>query len=148
MEKRNVQANFQLQDSYVKDFMIHNIKRINNSEEFEVSGQIGFGIKKIDEDKFKYISQIELINDIKVEKNKEEYANIHISMIGLFTATKSKELNKEKFIEMLKLNGATTLSHLIRSYIYAITGLSGMPQITTTMSNFIEFFKESQKEDI
>ena len=46
---------------------------------------------------------------------------------------------------MLKLNGATTLSHFIRTYVYSVTGLSGMPQISTPMVNFMEFFKNAEE---
>ena len=38
--------------------------------------------------------------------------------------------------EMLKLNGATTLSHLTRSYIYTVTGLSGITNIVTPMVDY------------
>ncbi len=70
-------------------------------------------------------------------------------MIGLFIGTKAKDYDKHKFEEMLKINGATTLSHLIRAYVYTTTGLSGMPQISTPMMNFVKFFKEAKevKED-
>ena len=44
--------------------------------------------------------------------------------------------SKEEFEEMLKLNGATTLSHLIRSYIYTVTGLSGITNIVTPMVDY------------
>ena len=54
-------------------------------------------------------------------------------------------MDNKKFEEMLKLNGATTLSHLIRAYIFAVTGLSGIPQISTPMINFVDFFENAKE---
>ena len=51
---------------------------------------------------------------------------------------------KSDFEEMLKINGATTLSHLIRSYIHTNTAISGMPNIIVPMINFVQFFKENE----
>lgn len=61
-------------------------------------------------------------------------------MGGLFKYSDKNQ--KEKFEEMLKINGATTLSHLIRAYIHTNTAISGMPNIITPMINFVEFFNE------
>ena len=145
MENKNVQALFQLQDSYVKDFDIHIVKKIDKRENLNITGQLGFRILNIREDKESFTGEIELINDLKVSVKEEEYANIHISMCGLFFGTKTNEYDKNRFEEMLKLNGATTLSHLIRAYVYSVTGLSGMPQISTPMINFMEFFKNAKE---
>jgi len=145
MEQKNVQALFQLQDSYIKDFSINTIKKIEKREGLNIAGQLGFRIININEERDNFFGQIELINDIKVSFKEEEYVNIHISMIGLFSCIKSQECDSKKFEEMLKLNGATALSHLIRAYVYSVTGLSGIPQITTPMVNFVEFFKNAKE---
>lgn len=145
MEKKNVQALFQLQDSYIKDFDIHTFKKIEQKENLNIMGQLGFRIINIKEEKDNYIGQIELINDLKISIKEENYSNIHISMVGLFLGKKTDDYDKTKFEEMLKLNGATTLSHLIRAYVYSVTGLSGMPQISTPMINFIEFFNNARE---
>ena len=68
-------------------------------------------------------------------------------MVGIFGGEKNDNFSKENFEEMLKINGASTLSHLMRAYIYTMTGLSGMPQINTPMINFIEFFKNAQEKN-
>lgn len=145
MENKNVQALFQMQDSYVKDFDLHITKKIDKRENLNIIGQVGFRILNIREDKESFVGQIELINDLKVSVKEEEHANIHISMCGLFLGTKTEEYDKNNFEKMLKLNGAATLSNLIRAYVYSVTGLSGIPQISTPMINFIEFFKNAKE---
>jgi len=145
MKQKNVQAQFQLQDSFVKEFNIDTRKKIESKENLNITGQMGFKINEVREENKNYVGQIELINDLKVSLKDEEYVNIHISMVGLFIGTKSAEYDKNRFEEMLKYNGATTLSHLIRAYIYTVTGLSGIPQISTPMINFVEFFKNAKE---
>lgn len=143
--QKNVQAIFQLQDSFVKEFSINTLKKIDDKENLNIEGNLGFKINDIGENKEHFIGRVELINDLKILSKEDEIGNIHISMIGLFYGAKSDKLDKNKFVEMLKLNGATTLSHLIRAYVYTLTGLSGMPQISTPMINFVEFFKNAKE---
>ena len=64
-------------------------------------------------------------------------------MQALFTG--NKEIENKKFEEMLKYNGASILSQIIRAYIITNTSLSGMPTINLPMINFIEFFNKSEK---
>jgi preprotein translocase subunit SecB len=145
MEDKNVQALFQLQDSYVKKFNIETEKKIDSKNNLNIMGQVEFKIQDIREDKNSFIGQIELSNDLKIVSKEEECAKIHIIMCGLFIGTKAVGYDEKAFEKMLKINGATTLSHLIRAYIYSVTGLSGMPQISTPMVNYTEFFKETKE---
>ena len=55
-------------------------------------------------------------------------------------------IEENTFKEMLKINGATTLSHLCRAYINSATALSGMPPITIPLINFCEFFENAVEE--
>lgn len=55
------------------------------------------------------------------------------------------EIEKD-FEKMLKLNGATTLSHLMRAYVASNTALSGMPTIMVPMVNFGEFFDNVEEQ--
>lgn len=145
MEQKNVQAQLQLQDSFVKEFNLQTIKKFNAKENLKINGQLGFKMNSINEKENIFKGEIELINDLKVVCKGEECSNIHIVMVGIFTATKDNKYDKNCFEEMLKLNGATTLSYLIRAYIYSVTGLSGIPQITTPLINFKEFFENAKE---
>lgn len=145
MEQKNVQAHFQLLDSYVKEFDLKVLSNFDKSQERNYEGKIGFRIINIKEENNKYSGEIELINDIKIKVNDEEKVNIHIAMIGIFTQDKDSE--KKEFEKMLKINGATTLSNFIRSYIYTATGLAGIPQVIVPMINFVEFFKNFKEDN-
>lgn len=144
MEKSTVQASFQLMDNYISDFSLKVFNKINSDRDLGINANIGFRIVNINEKEL--IGQIELKydldivdNEIKEENNK--VAKINMTMHALFKGT--GDIDSEKFEEMLRLNGATTLSHLCRAYINNTTALSGMPTITMPLINFSEFFENA-----
>lgn len=137
----NIKAKFQLLDSYIKKYSMEVNRKIQNNEEIEIDGQMGFGIVQITKTE-ELIGEIELTNKIILKINNKEVGTINIVMGALFNGTLDIE---EEFEKMLKLNGATTLSNLMRAYVASNTALSGMPTIMVPMINFVEFF--NNKED-
>ena len=136
----NIKAKFQLLDSYVKNYSLNLKRKIQNNEDVEVKGQIGFGIVNITK-KDNLVGEVELANKIELIIKEENVGEIQISMGALFEG----ELEIEKdFERMLQINGATTLSHMMRTYIITNTALSGMPTITLPLINFVEFFKNAK----
>lgn len=147
MEKSVVQADFQLMDNYISEFSLNVFNKIKPNTNLGINANIGFRIVNINEKEL--IGQIELKydidvidNDITAENNK--VAKINITMNALFKG--SGDIEIEKFEDMLRLNGATTLSHLCRAYINTTTALSGMPAITMPLINFHEFFKNAKEK--
>lgn len=136
----NIKAKFQLLDNYVKNYSLELKRKIQNNEDVEVNGQISFGIVNITKEN-SLIGEVELANEIDLIAKGESVGKIHIVMGALFEG----ELEIEKdFEKMLQINGATTLSHMARTYIMTNTALSGMPTITLPMINFVEFFKNAK----
>lgn len=142
MEKSAVQADFQLMDNYISEFSLKVFNKINNDKNLGINANIGFRIVDINEKKL--IGQIELKYDIDITDNEDKVSKIIIVMNALFKG--SENIDKEKFEQMLKMNGATTLSHLCRAYINSATALSGMPTVTMPLINFYEFFKQAKEE--
>lgn len=140
---KNVQAQFQMLDSYVKEYNLKTTCKLTDDMNMNINGQIGFGIIKITEEEDRLVGEIEVSNNLDIMVEEKCKAEIEIVMRGLFQYTNKDE--KEKFEEMLKINGATTLSHLIRAYIHTNTAISGMPNIITPMINFVEFFHENSE---
>lgn len=137
----NIKAKFQLLDNYIKKYSMEVNRKIQSNEEIEIDGQIGFGIVNITKTD-ELIGEIELTNEIVLKSNGEEIGTINVVMGALFQG--DLEIEKD-FEKMLKLNGATTLSHLMRAYVASNTALSGMPTIMVPMVNFVEFF-DNEKE--
>ena len=134
---KNIQAQFQMLDSYVREYSLKTKGKITENMDTKINGQIEFGIVKITTKEDMLIGEIELSNTLE-----KSLAQIQIVMRGLFSG--DVKLEKSDFEEMLKINGATTLSHLIRSYIHTNTAISGMPNIIVPMINFVQFFKENE----
>lgn len=146
MEKSTVKADFQLMDNYISEFSLKVFNRINPNKNLEIDANIGFGIININEKDL--IGQIELNYDIDIMDNEikdddKKVAKIQITMNALFQGT--GKIDIKMFEQMLRINGATTLSHLCRAYINNATALSGMPTITMPLINFNEFFEDSDK---
>lgn len=140
---KTVIANFQILDNYINDFSLNIFEKINNDEDLGINVTLGYRTVNIKEKDL--IGQIELKYDIDITKNDKKVAKISMTMSGLFKT--EEKTDKETFEEMLKINGATTLSHLCRAYIYSATGLAGMPNITLPLINFYEFFKNAKKDE-
>lgn len=137
----NIKAKFQLLDNFVKNYSIEVKRKIQSNEIVEIDGQISFGIVNITKEDERLIGEIELTNELELMINGEKVGKIYITMGALFEG--KIEIEKE-FENMLKLNGATTLSHMIRTYITTNTALNGMPIITLPLINFVEFFKNEK----
>lgn len=138
---KNVQAQFQMLDSYVKEYTLKTNCKLSEHMNINVNGEVQFRIVNITEKDDMLVGEIELMNNLDLIVEDEIKAQIKIVMGGLFSYT--DKTKKEEFENMLKINGSTTLSNFIRTYIYTNTSISGMPPIITPMINFIEFFKEN-----
>lgn len=140
---KNVQAQFQMLDSYVKEYELNTKSKIPKNKKITANGEVQFRIINIEEKQDILLGEIELLNNLDLIVEEEVKAQIKIKMRGLFSYT--DKTKKEEFEHMLKINGSTTLSNFIRTYIYTNTSISGMQPIITPMINFIEFFKENQE---
>ena len=144
MEKSITLAEFQLIDNYISEFSLNVMKKVTIDDDLVTNGNVGYSIINIDNKNM--TGQVELSYDISMMIKDEKIGDIRLVMNALFKA--SNNISEEKFEEMLKINGATTLSHLCRAYINSVTAQSGMPPILIPLINFIEFFKNAEKEVI
>lgn len=81
---------------------------------------------------------------VELEKEEEKEGKIELELEGVFSAAKSIE--KEKFISMVLLNGATTLLSVGRSKLEAISALTfHNGKILVPMVNMYQFYEEKRK---
>jgi preprotein translocase subunit SecB len=146
MGKVEVQAYFQMLDSYISKFSLDVYRKIRSNEILDIKVNVGFRIVNINKKDKEIIGQIELAYDLSIEVNKESVAKIRLITNGLFKGNDVTE--DKKFEEMLKMNGAPTLSNLARAHINATTSLSGMPPIIVPLINFAQFFENATKTDL
>ncbi len=138
----NTQAQFQMLDNYVKEYSLKVDRKLTEEMDITMDGHVEFRIINISEKDDILIGEIELSNNIDLVFENEIVGKIYIVMGGLFKYNNKED--SKKFENMLKINGAATLSHFIRTYIHSNSVLSGMPSIITPMINFVDFFKEEK----
>lgn len=77
-----------------------------------------------------------------------ELFQLQLDMMGVFEGD-SGQIDKERFLKMLKVNGLSTLMQLSRAYVTAATALSGFVNpINFPMINVYELVKMKEKEQI
>ena len=119
------------------------LKKFGEDSNLELGANIGFRIMNID--KKNMIGQIELKYDVDLMVDEKESGKIILVMNALFKV--EEKINEKDFEEKLKIDGATTLSHLCRAYISTTTALSGMPTINMPLINFNQFFEDAVEEN-
>ena len=139
----NTQAQFQMLDNYVKEYSLKVDRKLTEEMDITMDGHVEFRIINISEKDDILIGEIELSNNIDLVFENEIVGKIYIVMGGLFKYNNKED--SKKFENMLKINGAATLSHFIRTYIHSNSVLSGMSSIITPMINFVDFFKDENK---
>lgn len=140
--KDNIKSNFQFIDSYIthSSMNIINRKKVESILELNIESKISEIKKKENE----LSAEMRLKNYIVIrEKNtNEEITNIEVEMAGIFLGN---NMNEEDFIRYMKYSGAPLLSQSIRSYVMTITSLAGINMIRVPLINYVEFFKENEK---
>ena len=140
---KEIQANIQLMDSYIKNYNLNLKGRLTGEEKVDLGCSITFGIVKIEKKEENQIGQIKMKFQIEIIKKEEIFGKIELEIQGLFET--NKNLSKEEFEKVLKYNGAPVISNIARSYIIANTSLSEMPTIRIPLINFVEFFDKANK---
>lgn len=77
-----------------------------------------------------------------------ELFQLQLDMMGVFEGN-SGQIDRERFSNMIKINGLSTLMQLSRAYVTAATALSGFANpINFPMINVYELVKMKEKEQI
>ena len=134
MKTDKIMADFQFLNSKVIEFTIENRLLNIKDKVIKVDFDMDYDIVSCNEVEDGYLGVVDfIVNSIgKIEES--ESFKIHLKMRGNFIGLK-RNLNMDKFKEMLEVNGTATLSQISRAYITSTTSLSGMPSINLPMVN-------------
>lgn len=134
MNTDKIMADFQFLNNKVIEFTIENSLLNIKDKVIKVNFDMDYDIVSCNEVEDGYLGVVDfIVNSIgKIEES--ESFKIHLKMRGNFIGFK-RNLNMDKFKEMLEVNGAATLSQISRAYITSTTSLSGMPSINLPMVN-------------
>lgn len=145
--KDNIVSDFRVVSNKVINFEFSQkeIKPDNNKTNVSIDFNVGFENVIISEEKDEFLGSIDLIIQLKgVEENTAvEVFKILVKLKGKFAAIK-ETLSKNKFEEMVRLNGIVVIMHQGRSFITATTALAGIyPPIIVPMVNVYELNKST-----
>lgn len=139
---------FQMKGNKIINFSI-NQKDIQNAyDSTNASLSVDYKISDIVKEEKNFCADIDLIIVITGKtNNEEEMFEIELTMRGYFEGNCEK-VEENKFQDMLKLNGLSTLIQLSRAYVTAATALSGFTNpINFPMVNVFELTKEGDNRE-
>jgi len=142
-------APFQLDHNKVVTFKILQKDIVGGIETFNMKLGADYNISDISIKANKYSARLDVLIELEGTTGEEEhYFDVELDMMGVFHGDVNS-MDEEKFIEMLKINGVSTLMQLCRAYITSITALSGFGKpINFPMVNIFELnkLKEEKKK--
>ena len=141
-----IKADFQLIANRVSKSAIEINDIEDQDSKARISAKFDYNILKIEEQEGKLIGNLEFLTEIRAKVGRRILFKIAVNMEGVFIGNPNK-LDKDKFIVMLELNGAATLSQFTRTYIFSISALSGInPAVKMPMINILEMRKRKHEK--
>lgn len=134
---KQILADFQFLGNRVANFKLETkITDLKNSK-IVLYPEFDYNIIKYDSTDSLHFGIIEFSVKIKAKSGNTNIFKIDLIMEGVFEGIIAK-LSKDKFIEMLELNGIVTLSQISRAYLVSVTSQSGInPPVKLPMINVI-----------
>lgn len=137
---------FQMQENRVVSFHFKQKDLPRECENTKVELGVDYKISDIVETDKTLCAKVDLLIRLAGKTMEDEDSfEISLDMLGYFQGD-SEQMDKDRFLSMLKINGISTLMQLSRAYITASTALSGFENpINFPMVNVYELIK--MKED-
>jgi len=142
---KNYISPFSIDKSSVAKFTLTQSNMDVSNRFVEVSIGADYEILKIERNKGNHVAQMDLKLLIDGKYENKSVFTIEMIMTGNFSANYN-EIDNQKFIKMLEVNGLTTLMQLSRAYITAVTALSGFGRpIHFPMVNILKLVEMKNK---
>ncbi|NLV21159.1 MAG: preprotein translocase subunit SecB [Syntrophomonadaceae bacterium] len=141
-------ADFQILGSRVNKLLL-DTRIINIKGRADISFDFDYKIAGVEEDGNQLRGILKFFVKVKAKVKNKILFNIELEMHGLF-AGNPERLSREKFMEMIEINGLITLLHISRSYLISVTAQSGIhPPVHIPMINVMKLrdIKAKSNED-
>lgn len=136
---------FRLDHNAVTHFSLkHHLSHLpSNQVEVKIGADYSIGKIKVEGQEYQALVELKLLIEGKHEA--KPVFLMELTMYGNFGGS-SIILQEKEFVEMLEINGLTTLMQLSRAYITAVTALSGFGHpVNFPMINVLELVKKKKK---
>lgn len=140
-------APFQFQKSRIVEFEIKDRIVKDYQGRLQVNIGIDYDISDVNMANGTYEASLNLFIKLQgLTKMKDSVFTIQLNMQGDFSCG-TDQMSKKEFVNMVELNGLSTLMQMSRSYITAVTSLSGFASpITLPLFNLFDIIKNKKKE--
>lgn len=138
---------FQMSKNQIVSFEFKQNACVNEYKSQKVSFGADYEMSDVTESEGKMSAELHLLIEIIGKADiGEELFQIRLDMMGEFEGL-SEQLDKERFLSMLKINGLSTLMQLSRAYVTASTALCGFTSpIHFPMVNVYELVKRKENK--
>jgi preprotein translocase subunit SecB len=141
-----IAADFQFIGNRVSHFNLETNILNTNDQKVIPEFQYDYNVITIDESKESHFGIIELLIRGKAKVGKSNLFKFDLTMEGAFLGG-INSLSKDKFSEMLELNGLVTLSQISRSFLLSVTSQSGInPPVRLPMINVVSLIEKKKSE--
>lgn len=141
MNSNEVLADFQILGSRVSKLLM-DTRIIDEKGRADVSFDFDYEIGDVEEEGNRFQGILKFIVQVKAKVKNKILFKIELEMEGAF-AGNTEKLSREKFIEMLEINGLITLLHISRAYLISVTAQSGIrPPVQIPMVNVLKLRKK------
>lgn len=145
MNTNRVSADFQFMGSRVSRLLLET-RILEEKGHAALSYDIDYD-HEIEELNDKYIGVLRLKINCKARVKNKVLFKIDLEMEGAFVAN-SEKIDRDRFVEMLEMNGMVTLLNISRAYIVSISAQSGInPPVRLPMINLHKLREERKKQD-
>lgn len=137
MNSKGIIADFQFLGNRVSKLVL-DTRMIEGNGRAEVSFDFDYEIKDMVEEEKRFLGIIQVTVKGKAKVKNRNLFRIDLEMEGAF-AGNADRLTREKFTEMLEMNGLITLLHMSRAYLLSVTAQSGInPPVKVPMVNVLK----------
>lgn len=144
MNIKEVMADFQFLGNRVSKLVLET-RLIEEKAGAELSFEFDYKINDLEEENNIILGVLQLSVQVKAKTKNKILYKIDLVMEGGFTGN-SKKITREKFAEMLEMNGLITLLHISRAYLITISAQSGInPPVRLPMINVLKMREAKRK---
>jgi len=137
MNSNEVLADFQILGSRVSKLYL-DTRIIDEKGRADVSFDFDYDMDEVEEDGSRLQGILTFMVQVKAKVKNKILFKIDLEIEGLF-AGNPERLSREKFMEMLEMNGLVTLLHISRSYLISVSAQSGInPPVQIPMVNVLK----------
>lgn len=140
-------SSFQFQKSRVIEFEIKDRIVKDYQGRLQINIGIDYDISDVSMANGTYEASLNLFIKLQgLTEKKDSVFTIQLNIQGDFSCG-TDQMSKEEFTNMVELNGLSTLMQMSRSYIIAVTSLSGFASpIALPLFNLFDIIKNKKKE--